>query len=106
MAVELKPEPSRANWSAALNRSSDRLMKRYKAAQEALKVAKEKKNEAADKAAQDELDALMLFKTRHGRISSGSTRSCRKSSTTATRPREAIDLLQAPAATAGVRPRA
>ncbi|MBE2283164.1 MAG: type I restriction endonuclease subunit R [Prosthecobacter sp.] len=40
----------------------DRLMKRYKAAQEALKAAREKKDEAAIKAAQDELNALILFK--------------------------------------------
>lgn len=40
----------------------DRLMKRYKAAQEALKTGKEKKDENAIKAAQDELNALILFK--------------------------------------------
>lgn len=40
----------------------DRLMRRYKAAQEALKAAREKKDEAAIKAAQDELNALLLFK--------------------------------------------
>ena len=41
-------------------------MKRYKAAQEALKLAKEKNDEAAVEAAQDELNALILFKTDMG----------------------------------------
>ncbi|MBL9168979.1 MAG: type I restriction endonuclease subunit R, partial [Verrucomicrobiales bacterium] len=44
----------------------DRLMKRYKAAQVALKTAKEKADEAATKAAQDEINALVLFKTDMG----------------------------------------
>ena len=51
---------------AALEPVCDRLMKRYKAAQEALKAAKEKKDEAATKAAQDELNALILFKSDMG----------------------------------------
>jgi type I restriction enzyme R subunit len=46
----------------ALEPVVDRLMKRYKIAQEALKIAKEKKDENAIKAAQDELNALVLFK--------------------------------------------
>ena len=41
-------------------------MKRYKAAQEALKIAKEKKDERLPKAAQDELNALILFKSDMG----------------------------------------
>src|SRR5208282_4047842 len=44
----------------------DRLIKRYKAAQEALKVANDKQDEAAAKAAQDELNALILFKSDMG----------------------------------------
>jgi type I restriction enzyme R subunit len=51
---------------AALEPVCDRLMKRYKAVQEALKAAKEKKDEAATKAAQDELNALILFKSDMG----------------------------------------
>ena len=47
---------------AALEPVTDRLLKRYKAAQEALKAAKAKQDETATKAAQDELDALLLFK--------------------------------------------
>lgn len=51
---------------AALTPVEDRLMKRYKAAQTALKLAKENSDEAAIKAAQDELNALILFKTDMG----------------------------------------
>ncbi len=51
---------------AALEPVCNRLLKRYKAAQEALKAAKEKKDKAATKAAQDELDALLLFKSDMG----------------------------------------
>ena len=40
----------------------DRIMKRYKAALEALLIAKAKQDGKATKAAQDELDALVLFK--------------------------------------------
>jgi len=47
---------------AAIAPVEDRLMKRYKAAQEALKAAKERKDENAVKAAQETLDALILFK--------------------------------------------
>ncbi|MFZ1221420.1 MAG: type I restriction endonuclease [Chthoniobacterales bacterium] len=47
---------------AAIAPVEDRLMKRYKAAQAALKIAKEKSDEAATKTAQDELNALILFK--------------------------------------------
>jgi type I restriction enzyme R subunit len=47
---------------AAIAPVEDRLMKRYKAAQAALRTAKEKDDEAAAKTAQDELNALILFK--------------------------------------------
>jgi type I restriction enzyme, R subunit len=47
---------------AALEPVADRLLKRYKAAQEALKAAKEGKDEVAAKAAQDAANALILFK--------------------------------------------
>ncbi len=48
---------------AAIAPVEDRLMKRYQAAQMALKLARDQENEAAVKAAQDELNALILFKT-------------------------------------------
>ena len=51
---------------AALEPVADRLIKRYKAAQEAFKVATVKKDEAAKKAAKDEMDALILFKRNMG----------------------------------------
>lgn len=51
---------------AAIAPVQDRLMKRYKAAQEALKVAKEKGDESGAKAAKETLDALILFKNDMG----------------------------------------
>ena len=66
VAVELNPNARQGDLVAALTPVEDRLMKRYKAAQEALKAAKERGDEAAAKAAQDELDALILFKTDMG----------------------------------------
>jgi type I restriction enzyme R subunit len=59
--AEMKGE-KQSELLKALEPVVDRLMKRYKAAQEALKAAKEKKDENAIKAAQDELNALILFK--------------------------------------------
>jgi type I restriction enzyme, R subunit len=63
VAVELKPDAKQGELIAALEPVVDRLMRKYKAAQEALKIATEKKIEADIKAAQDELNALILFKT-------------------------------------------
>ena len=59
--AELKGE-KQSELLKALEPVVDRLMKRHKAAQEALKTAREKKDENAIKAAQDELNALILFK--------------------------------------------
>jgi type I restriction enzyme R subunit len=53
---------------AALEPVTDRLLKRYKAAQAALKMAKAKENEADSKAAQDELNDLLLFKSDMGAL--------------------------------------
>ena len=63
VAVELKPDATQGELLKALEPVVDRLMKDYKAAQEALKMAKEKNDEAAIKTAQDELNALILFKS-------------------------------------------
>jgi type I restriction enzyme R subunit len=63
VAAELKLDAKQSDLVAAIAPVEDRLMKRYKAAQEALKFAKEHKDEKAVKAAQDELNALILFKT-------------------------------------------
>jgi type I restriction enzyme R subunit len=63
VAVELKPNATQGELLKALEPVVDRLMKQYKAAQAALKVAREKNDEAAAKTAQDELNALILFKS-------------------------------------------
>ena len=62
VAADLNPKSKQGDLLAALEPVVNRLMKRYKAAQEALKVAKAKKDESAAKAAQDEMNALILFK--------------------------------------------
>ena len=62
VAVELKPDAKQSELVAALAPVQDRLMKRYQAAQAALKVAVIKNRNIHIKAAQDELDALVLFK--------------------------------------------
>ena len=63
MAVELKLDAKQGDLVASLEPVVDRVMKRYKAAQQALKIAMENKDEKAVKAAQDELNALILFKS-------------------------------------------
>ena len=70
-------------------------MKRYKAAQEALKVAKEKKDKAATEAAQDELNALLLFKSDMGAFQRLYTFLSQIFDYGNTAHREAFDLLQA-----------
>lgn len=62
VAVELKPGAKQSELLAAIAPVEDRLMKRYKAAQEALKAAKQRQDDTAAKSAQDELTALILFK--------------------------------------------
>jgi type I restriction enzyme R subunit len=63
---------------------ASRLLKRYKAeAKQAPSPQAATTPKAARKAAKDEMDALMLFKATWARTC-GSTRSCRRSSTTAT----------------------
>lgn len=62
VAVEMNPNAKQSELISALEPAQDRIMKRYKAAQAALKAAKEQKDDAATKAAQDDLDALILFK--------------------------------------------
>src|SRR5580704_9661725 len=49
VAVELKPDAKQSELVSALEPVVDRLLKRYKAAQEALKSAKDKKNKPAIK---------------------------------------------------------
>ena len=60
--VELDPGSKQGDLVKALEPVTDRLLKRYKAAQAALKSAKDSQDEKGAKAAQDELNALILFK--------------------------------------------
>ena len=62
VAVELKPDAKQSELVAALAPVQDRLMKRYQMVQAALKAALAKDDTKAAKGAQDELDALILFK--------------------------------------------
>jgi type I restriction enzyme R subunit len=61
VAVELNPNAKQSELAAAVEPVVDRLQKRYKAAQQALKTAIEQKNKPAMEAARNELDALLLF---------------------------------------------
>ena len=62
VAVELNPIAKQSELVAALTPVQDRIMKRYKAARDALRAATARQDDKATKAAQDELDALALFK--------------------------------------------
>ncbi len=66
VAVELKPDATQGELLKALEPVVDRLMKRYKAAQDALRAANDRRDESAAKAARDEQAALTLFKTDMG----------------------------------------
>jgi len=62
VTVELKPNAKQSELSGALEPVVSRLLHRYKAAQERLKVALAHNDAAAAEAAQGELNALVLFK--------------------------------------------
>lgn len=64
--AELNPKGSQAELSAALEPVADRLMKKYKAAREAHAVAIAKKDKSGEKAAKEEMDALLLFQRNLG----------------------------------------
>ena len=64
--VELNPSAKQSELVAALEPVQDRIMKRYKAAQSALKTAQEGADGKAIEAAQDELSTLILFKSDMG----------------------------------------
>ena len=66
VAVELKPGAKQGELVAAIAPVQERVMKRYKAAQEALKAAKEHEDETAIEVAQNALNALILFKSDMG----------------------------------------
>ncbi|MFC5576762.1 type I restriction endonuclease subunit R [Lysobacter niabensis] len=60
--VETDPAGTQAQLSAAIAPVADRLLKRYRAAQQARTAAEAVGDEEAAKSAKDELDALVLFK--------------------------------------------
>lgn len=62
VAAELNPNAKQSELIAALEPVADRLLRRYKIAQDALKLARQRKDEAAIKSAMEERDALILFK--------------------------------------------
>ncbi len=64
--VEMNPNAKQGDLVTALAPVVDRVLKRYKAAQEALRAAKAAGDKAATKGAQEELEALLLFKNDMG----------------------------------------
>lgn len=64
--VELDPAGTQKQLDAALAPVADRLLKRYKALHNEKKAAETDKDEKAAKAAKDQLDALVLFKSDMG----------------------------------------
>jgi type I restriction enzyme R subunit len=66
VAVELNPHATQGELLKGLEPVADRLLKRYRAAQMALKSAQEREHDADIKAAREELDALVLFKADMG----------------------------------------
>ncbi|MEI6377788.1 MAG: type I restriction endonuclease subunit R, partial [bacterium] len=64
--VELDPGSKQSDLIAALEPVANRIINRYKAAQEALKAARDKDDEEGIKSAQEELQALILFKSDMG----------------------------------------
>src|SRR5581483_11640675 len=60
--VELDPRASQYELSAAIGPVADRLLKRYKAARDALVAAREKKEANAEQLAQNEINGLVIFK--------------------------------------------
>ena len=62
VAVEMSPTARQSDLAAALEPVVSRLLRRYKAAQDTLVIAKAKKNDKAATEAKNELDGLVLFK--------------------------------------------
>lgn len=62
VTVELNPASKQGELVAALEPVSDRLLKRYKAAQADLRLAQERKDAKVADAAKEAMDALILFK--------------------------------------------
>jgi type I restriction enzyme R subunit len=64
--VELNPNAHQYELAAALEPVADRLLKRYKAAQEALRAATDKGDKTGEQVAQDGINELTLFKRNLG----------------------------------------
>jgi type I restriction enzyme R subunit len=62
VAVDLNPRASQAELSAAIEPVADRLLKRYKAAAGMLRAAQDAGHAKDEEEAQDEINALLLFK--------------------------------------------
>ncbi|PNP97529.1 type I restriction endonuclease subunit R [Sphingobium sp. SA916] len=61
-AVEMNPRAKQGDLIAAIEPVADRLLKRYKAAQDRLRSARERNDDDGASDAQDEVNALALFK--------------------------------------------
>jgi type I restriction enzyme R subunit len=61
-AVEVNPKAKQSELVAAIMPVADRLLKQYRAAQQKLREASERNDDNGAKSAQDEMDALLLFK--------------------------------------------
>lgn len=66
VSVVLNSNAKQGELVAALVPVQDRLMERYKAAQQAMKIARERQDDGAIADAQDELNALILFRADMG----------------------------------------
>ena len=64
--VELDPNAHQYELAAAIEPVADRLLKRYKAAQAALLATKDKSDKSGEQEAQDQINALILFKRNLG----------------------------------------
>ncbi|SIT52818.1 Type I site-specific restriction-modification system, R subunit [Mesorhizobium prunaredense] len=60
--VEMDPKSRQGDLVAALEPVADRLLKKFKSAQEGLQIALDKGDEKAAKGARDEINSLILFK--------------------------------------------
>jgi type I restriction enzyme, R subunit len=66
VAVEMNPKARQGDLIAALEPVADRLLKRFKQAQEKLRTARAKKDDKAAEEANGEINALILFKADMG----------------------------------------
>lgn len=66
VAVEMNPKAKQGDLIAALEPVADRLLKRFKQAQDKLLTARAKKDDKATEEANGEINALILFKTDMG----------------------------------------